>query len=146
MSELQAAVLPPQLDKLEARNRKRRESAEWLIQQFRQFAFLRPVQNTPGAGEPSYYKIAWLYQPEALGGRSRERFLAAVQAEGVPLDVGFHGFAKRPASRCRKVGALPNSARAAESTVLLHHPILLRPRDELKSVVATLTKTQTSST
>jgi perosamine synthetase len=91
LSELQAAVLPPQIEKLAPRNRKRRESAEWLIAACRRFEFLQPVENPPGAGEPSYYKIAWLYHPEALSGRSREAFLAAVQAEGVAMDIGFHG-------------------------------------------------------
>jgi dTDP-4-amino-4,6-dideoxygalactose transaminase len=142
MSELQAAVLSPQMEKLAGRNRKRKESAVWLIEECRRFAFLQPVQNPPGAGEASYYKIAWLYDSAAFGGRSRETFLAAVQAEGVPLDAGFRGFSRRPASRCRKVGDLLHSRRAAEATVVLHHPILLRPRDELELVVAALQKIQ----
>jgi dTDP-4-amino-4,6-dideoxygalactose transaminase len=140
MSELQAAVLPPQVEKLADRNRTRRENAEWLIDAYRRFPFLRPVQNPPGAGEASYYKIACLYDHQSLGGRSREAFLAAIQAEGVAMDVGFHGFARRPASRCRKVGDLPHSRRAAEATVVLHHPVLLRPREELELVVAALQK------
>lgn len=143
LSELQAAVLPPQLEKLSQRNRERCENALWLIEQCRRFAFLQPLHNPPGAGEPSFYKLAWRYDGTALGGRPRDAFLAAVQAEGVAMDVGFQGFVKRPASRCRKVGDLANAAQAAASTVLLHHPILLRPRYELEQVVSALEKIAT---
>jgi dTDP-4-amino-4,6-dideoxygalactose transaminase len=142
LSELQAAVLGPQVEKLAARNRKRGENVEWLLERCRGFQFLRPLQNPPGAGIPSYYKLAWLYEGGTLGGRSREQFLGVVQAEGVAVDVGFHGFVKRPASRCRKIGDLRHSARAAEATVLLHHPILLQPREELERVTAAFHKVQ----
>lgn len=142
LSELQAAVLPPQLDKLEERNRARRENAAWLIEQSRRFRFLSPLRNPPGAGDPSFYKLGWLYDGALLGGRSREMFLAAMQAEGVAMDVGFHGFVKRPPIRCRKVGPLSHSARAAAATVLLHHPVLLRPQEELEPVIAALRKIQ----
>ncbi len=140
LSELQAAVLPPQLDKLAERNRQRLENATWLIDCCRALRFLRPLNNPPNAGTPGFYKLAWLYDAAGLGDRPREAFLAAVQAEGVAMDVGFQGFVKRPASRCRKVGDLANSARAAATTVLLHHPILLRPREELEQVVTALEK------
>lgn len=143
MCELQAAVLPAQLEKLAARNHQRRESADWLREECRRFPFLRSLENPPDSGEPAYYKMAWLYDADALGCRPREMFLAAIQAEGVHMDAGFHGFVKRPESRCRKVGDLVNSARAAETGVLLHHPILLRPRAELEAVVQTLEKIQT---
>jgi hypothetical protein len=84
--------------------------------------------------------MAWLYDGGSLGGRTREIFLSAMQGEGMAIDSGFHGFVKRPGSRCRKAGDLAVSARAAESTVLLHHPILLRPREELQRVVEALEK------
>jgi perosamine synthetase len=138
LSELQAAVLPPQVEKLEARNRKRCESARWLIEACREFRFLQPLENPPDAGEPAFYKLPWLYDGERLGGHSREAYLAAMQAEGVGMDVGFRGFLKRPASRCRKAGDLANSARAAEATVLLHHPILLRPPEERELLLTAL--------
>lgn len=138
LSELQAAVLPPQIEKLAARNRKRRDNAQWLIEQCRPFPFLCPLENPPDAGEPVFYKLPWLFESERLGGLSREAFVTAMRAEGAPLDVGFHGFTRRPASRCRKAGKLEHSARAAKATVLLHHPILLRPREDLEVVVAAL--------
>jgi acyl-CoA dehydrogenase len=43
----------------------------------------------------------------------RRRFIAAIQAEGVAMDAGFRGFARRTNQRCRVVGELVNAQRAA---------------------------------
>jgi len=101
---------------------------------------LTPVANPADAGHASYYKLAWQYDPSQCGGANRESFVAAVQAEGVALDTGFHGFTRRPERRCRKVGDLEHAQRAAESTVLLHHPVLLQPAETIDRVAATLQK------
>jgi hypothetical protein len=72
---------------------------------------------------PGFYKHAWQCQgPQAEA--VRENLLAAAAQLDLPLGEGFRGFAKRPASQCRKVGDLKHSIRAAERTIVLHHPIL----------------------
>ncbi|HRX79116.1 MAG TPA: hypothetical protein P5307_08645, partial [Pirellulaceae bacterium] len=70
----------------------------------------------------------------------RDRFLAAMQAEGVAVDAGFRGFTKRGSGRCRRVGHLTNSEQAAHETVLLHHPVLLESRSTIEKVVAAFHK------
>ena len=70
----------------------------------------------------------------------REAFIAAVRAEGVALDAGFRGFTRRSERRCRKIGQLEHSRRAAESTVLLHHPVLLEGPEVIDRVAAALRK------
>lgn len=134
LSELQAAVLLPQLTKLAARNAIRRQRAEQLLAATEPQEELVPLTNAvPGA--PSYYKLAWRYRGPK---RTREEFIQAVQAAGVALDAGFRGFTLRSARRCRKVGALPHSAQAAEQTVLLHHPVLLESAETVAAVAQVL--------
>ena len=140
LSELQAAVLLPQLGKLAADNAVRLANADLLRQLTRDLPGLTPVENPPLRGSPAYYKFAWRYDPQACGGQTREAFIAAVQAEGVAIDAGFRGFAGRSSARCRKVGDLPHSLRAAEQTLLLHHPVLLEPPDMIQLVAAALRK------
>jgi dTDP-4-amino-4,6-dideoxygalactose transaminase len=140
MSELQAAVLPPQLEKLAARNETRRDNVKRLLSALADAQALTPVANPADAGHAGYYKLAWLYDSSRCGGVDRESFVAAVQAEGVALDTGFHGFTRRPVRRCRKVGNLTHAQRAAESTVLLHHPVLLQPTETIDRVAAALQK------
>jgi perosamine synthetase len=125
LSELQAAVLLPQLEKLAERNTRRSENACRLISSAGQVAGLRPVWNALAESEPAYYKLAFLYSAVEFGNRPREDFVAAARAEGIALDGGFRGFAARPESVCRKPGHLPNSRAAAENTLVLHHPVLL---------------------
>jgi len=143
MSELQAAVLPPQLEKLAARNETRRDNVKRLLAALREVKALTPVLNPADAGHASYYKLAWLYDSSHCGGANHESFVAAARAEGVALDTGFHGFARRPERRCRKVGDLPHAQRAAESTVLLHHPVLLESAETIDRVAAALQKVAT---
>lgn len=137
LSELQAAVLPPQCAKLAARNAVRSARVAQLLAATRGLKWLTSVENRV-AGEPSYYKLAWRYEPS--GALSRETFSAACRAEGVAMDAGFRGFARRTARRCRKVGSLEHAARAAERTLLLHHPVLLADPSRIDAVAAALCK------
>jgi dTDP-4-amino-4,6-dideoxygalactose transaminase len=135
LSELQAAVLLPQLDKLVARNEQRRRAIRRLQEIVGQASVLRPLSNSSDAA-PSFYKFAWLY---AESGRwPREELLAKAQERRVPVDAGFRGFARRTERRCRQGTTLTNAASAAERTVLLHHPLLLCADGELERVAAEL--------
>lgn len=140
LSELQAAVLLPQLEKLAERNAVRRSNVERLLVQATDLPGLRPLVNRAGASA-SYYKLAWRYRGEELSGcPPLVEFLAALQAEGAPFDTAFHGFARRTARRCRKVGTLPHSQIAADSTLLLHHPILLEPPARIDALAQAIAK------
>ncbi|MEX2113368.1 MAG: aminotransferase class V-fold PLP-dependent enzyme [Pirellulales bacterium] len=140
MSELQAAVLVPQLSKLAERNRRRAASVEQLRAETVDVPTLRPLVNRTSAATPTYYKVAWQYLPAAAGDAPIDEFVAALAAEGAPLDRGFRGFASRGQRRCRKSGTLDHSRRAAESTILLHHPILLEPPEQISLLARAMAK------
>ena len=124
LSELQAAVLGPQLEHLDAANELRRAAVRRLRALTSDLPSLTPLADVDSSGDSRavYYKFPWLWTHESV---SREKFLAAAQRCGLPVDAGFRGFAGRSTRRCRKHGELPHSLRAAMSTVLLHHPVLL---------------------
>lgn len=143
LSELQAAVLYPQVEKLAERNALRCQRVNRLLEQWQHPDVLRPIQSHVAPAESwmsSFYKLGWSYDPAALENVSRTRFLAAVRAEGVALDEGFRGFVKRSARRCRVVGELTASASAAERTVILHHPVLLESEATLDRVAFAMNK------
>ncbi|REK05414.1 MAG: aminotransferase class V-fold PLP-dependent enzyme [Planctomycetota bacterium] len=140
LSELQAAVLLPQLALLLERNQRRREAIARLLEQTAGLPGLRPQSDGAADAAPSYYKMAWRYVPEELGGHSIEQFVVAARAEGLPLDTGFRGFVRRGAKRCRKLGDLPHTRRAAEGTVLLHHPILLEADETIDALARGMAK------
>lgn len=140
LSELQAAVLVPQWDRLPQRNAQRRDAVRRLQELLHGVEALRALPPVPETAQPAYYKVAWYYSPEHAGGYSRDEFLAAVAAEGVPLDAGFRGFVRRGDRRCRHAGPLDEARRAAENLVVLHHPILLEGADTLQRLAAAILK------
>jgi perosamine synthetase len=142
LSELQAAVLVPQIPELAAANEQRRRSVDLLLAACSDLRGLLPLRLPADAqNQPAFYKLPWL-----LAGNSdacdspefeqvRRQFIAATQAEGLAMDEGFRGFARRTSQRCRVVGDLPNARMAAAGTVILHHPVLLE-RAEIMGRVA----------
>ena len=138
LSELQAALLGPQLSKLAFRNQKRRDAATLLVDQLRQkTGHLVPLEHQVN-DQPVFYKVAWRYQPPGPEVVTREELIVACQARGIPIDAGFRGFAERTKRRCRKLSELPHSRAAARRTLLLHHPVLLQEEEKIRQVANTL--------
>jgi dTDP-4-amino-4,6-dideoxygalactose transaminase len=142
LSELQAAVLLPQLAKLSDRNEQRQANVARLQEELAECICLAAGDNRTH-DRPAYYKASWFYHPAKCGDLAREDFVKAAQAEGIAIDAGFRGFTLRPDSRCRKVGALAQSRRATEQTVVLHHPVLLQPPATAQRVGRALAKVAT---
>lgn len=138
LSELQAALLLPQLETLDQDNAVRRARVGQLLREVSGLAGLQPLADTTARGQASFYKVAWLYQGD--GQRSREQFIAAIQREGVAMDAGFRGFAGRSAARCRRSSSLAQSIAAAAQTVVLHHPVLLESPATIERLVGALRK------
>ena len=138
LSEMQAAVLLPQVARLADDTANRLRSAEAL----RGLPGLAPLAPAAAAETvPAFYKMGFRYDPAAFGGLSRDLFCAAVRAEGVALDPGFPSLRDRfSARRVRFAGPLPNAAAAGKRCVVLHHPVLLAGGDALAAVPAAVAK------
>lgn len=139
LSELQAAVLLPQLASLARLNARRAAAVVRLVEQTVDLDCFRPLA-IPDRQQTSFYKVAWSYLPPDDGWPSREKLIAALQAEGVAVNSGFRGFTRRSGRRCRRVGSLDHSKQAAETTLLLHHPVLLQPNETVDQVAAAMRK------
>jgi dTDP-4-amino-4,6-dideoxygalactose transaminase len=147
MSELQAAVLVPQIPRLAGANAQRLQAVHRLLAACGDVAGLESVAITAEADSASAsYKLPWLLTGAAddqegnAGQQLRQRFVAAIQAEGVAMDEGFRGFARRTSNRCRVVGELRNARRASAGTVILHHPVLLEPVETIERVARAIRK------
>lgn len=142
LSELQAAVLLPQVERLDEDNRQRVRAVQRLLDACRQLPHLQPVADPWPGTIPVHYKLAWLCleSPDTAGGpvHVRDELAARLRAEGVAADAGFRGFTQRSERRCRRVGPLTNATRAATQTLLLHHPILLESDATISLLAETL--------
>jgi dTDP-4-amino-4,6-dideoxygalactose transaminase len=140
LSELQAAVLLPQLAKLDERNALRARNVELLDGLLTDVPGLRPFANPHVETKPGYYKRGFQLDAEEFG-LPRDRAVAALRAEGMAFDDGFRALhIGRSPSRLRKVGSLAEAERAHHSTVILHHPVLLGSAADIAQVVAAVNK------
>jgi dTDP-4-amino-4,6-dideoxygalactose transaminase len=125
LSELQAAVVVPQLAKLDERNRRRAANVQHLLQALAAVPGLRPFLNVPDIGQPAFYKLGFQFDPTAFG-LERARFVAAMQAEGIAMAEGFPAaHVGRSPRRFRQGTPLIEAERAHQGCVVLHHPVLL---------------------
>jgi dTDP-4-amino-4,6-dideoxygalactose transaminase len=140
LSELQAAVLLPQFERLDERNSCRRASATRLIEALRDVPGLRPLAGLPDGAEPGYYKLGFQLDESGFG-LGRERFVAALRAEGIAFDEGFRALhAGRSPSRFRRACDLVEADRAHCGCVVLHHPVLLGSEADESEVAAAVRK------
>lgn len=200
LSELQAAVLLPQLDKLDTRNVWRTQSVRRLQELLQDIPGMRmfvnafsgspslpapppdaereekvspPLTPIPEAGRgeqvsppsfigkeagglgrqedrglgqeateshPGYYKVGFQFDSTRFG-LSRDRFIAAVRAEGIALDEGFRALhVGRSPNRYRRGGDLTEAERAHHGCIVLHHPVLLGTPAEIEEVALAVRK------
>lgn len=139
LSEMQAAVLLPQLEQLDRRNALRADNASGLITLLGEVPGLVPLVS-PGEGNaPGYYKLGLQYDADAFAGLPRDRFAEAVRAEGVALYPGFRALhAIHSRRRFRAADPLAEATRADAAVLTLHHPVLLGDDGEIRQVVTAI--------
>jgi perosamine synthetase len=141
LSELQAAALLPQLDALDEAHRRRSAAVAWLLEHSQELAGLRPLRNCVADSQPGFYKVGWQYDAAEFAGLSRDRFAAAMRAEGIALDAGFRALhATHSARRYRKQGELPVATMADDGVLVLHHPVLLGTEADWRQILEAIEK------
>lgn len=143
LSELQAAVLIPQLESLDQRNRHRAENVARLLDLISGIG-LRPFRNSLVDCGPGYYKVGFQYEDSMFQGLPRDHFAAAMRAEGIAFDAGFRALhVIHSARRYRKTGALRHASQADRQALTLHHPVLLEDADSMAEIAAAVEKIRT---
>ena len=87
MTELQAAILLAQLTRLEGQTLKREKSAAILDEMLKGIPGIMLSKTDPRITRRSWHMYSIRVTPEL--GISRERFMDAVRAEGVPISAGY---------------------------------------------------------
>lgn len=134
LTGFQAAVLLAQFGRLDDQVKLREKNAAILDRELRANPQLglAPVGRTADATSHAYHIYVTRYQPEALDGLSREKFVEALVAEGVPCSTGypmvlddqpvFH--AEKLAGRAHP-GDVPNSRQAVAEVVWFIQRVVL---------------------
>jgi perosamine synthetase len=140
LSEIQAALVIPQLEALDAMNERRRHAVCQLCSELTGFEGLAALQLPTEELQPGYYKLGFRFTASRFG-LSRQLFVSALRAEGIAMDAGFrsnhliHG-----SRRFRAVGELTEATRADQEIVTLHHPALVEDDSAIRQVVQAIHK------
>lgn len=163
LNELSCALLSAQLERLDAQHARRKDNLGWLEKRLGELGDigLTVQKRDPRLTHHAFYQLVLLYDSTRWKGLSRDVFVQALEAEGVPADGAFYSpipdragelfpltAADYPEIRARYGEALgpdsiscPVASRAAyERTVWLHHALFLGTRKDIDDIVGAIVK------
>jgi dTDP-4-amino-4,6-dideoxygalactose transaminase len=128
MTQFQAAILRVQLSRKEEWAERRAANGEYLSQGLRAIGGLLPQRADARVTRHGFHFMLTRYQPEAFGGWSRERFIEALVAEGVPASRGYIPLYRTGA--VRDTERTLRQALGLAATILPHCPVTERAAGE----------------
>lgn len=160
LTEWQGAILRTQLGRLEAQTARRTASANRLTQLLAEIPGIRTLKVDPRVTTHAYHLYMFRYQPQAFGGRPREEFLKALNAEGVPASGGYVPLHLETVFRRKQCGegtwcrsgrsidyaacSLPVTQSVCADAVWLGQNLLLAPPEEMQHIADAVSRIQQS--
>ncbi len=89
LTEYQAAIGLAQLERLGPESDLRHANAEYLKGKIKDIPGITPYAFSPGVTRAAFHIFPFRYKAEAFQGLSREAFVKALSAEGVPAATGY---------------------------------------------------------
>ena len=156
MSEFQAALLLSKLESLPQEVETKHSNGEYLAGKLRKIEGIEPLRQDPRITKRGYYFFVVRYNSDQFGGLSKQKFLRALQAEGVPAGSGYGmPLYKQPAFKKENLEGvipegimmpdyeklyLPGAEQFTAEEITLPHEILLEDREALGLVVGSIEK------
>ena len=162
IGEFQAALLCSALGRLQEEVERRQEHGRFLVDELERLGGLSGLRRDERITQRGYYFLVLHYHPEAFEGLSRDRFVRALQAEGVPCSDGYRvPLYRQPAFRREAVLPLypeelhdripvyeelnlAEAERFSQEVVTIPHPVLLAERVDLERIVDAVAKIKTN--
>jgi dTDP-4-amino-4,6-dideoxygalactose transaminase len=153
MTEFQAAILLVQLDRYDQQLQTREENAQHLDHLLTKIDGVRPLKRPPEVTRHAHHLYIFRYDPEAFGGLSRERFVEALNAEGIPAYLGYRPLYQEPFLQAHRwchhkprqdyiALHLPHTEQACYEAVWLHQSVLLAGREDMEDIAEAIAKIQ----
>ena len=89
MAEFQAAILLGQMKRLEEQTATRNANAKYLTSRIKDIPGIVPHELYPEVTQAAYHLYPFRYKEDVFQGLSRQRFLRALAAEGIPASTGY---------------------------------------------------------
>lgn len=154
MTEWQGAILLAQLERADELARRRHENALHLTESLHSISGIDPLKVDPRVTRHAWHLFVFRYQSVAFGGRSRQDFITALQAEGIPCSPGYVPLNESPAlldglrslptvSQDVLPRVCPVAKRLSEKeAVWLPQNLLLGGQQEISDIVEAISKIQ----
>lgn len=147
MTEFQAALVLSQMERLEEQMRRREENADYLTKGLREIGGVDPLVPHEGVTRHAYHLYIFRYRKEEFGGIPKKKFLAALQAEGIPVSSGYVPLYRFPAliNSRREAGYdklyLPVAEKACnEEGIWLPQNVLLGSKADMDDIIEAIGK------
>ena len=164
MAEYQASILITQMDSFDAECKRRSENAAYLTEKLQQIPGIVPRKEYAGVTRTAFYYYGFRYKKEQFDGLSRERFIAAMRAEGIAVDASLGVLSGTPMnkegclddafqskgfqriypseklSNYRAENECPACDRLVGETVGLHQGMLLGARQDMDDIANAVAK------
>lgn len=136
LTEFTGALLLAQLERLDGQMAVRDRNAALLTRGFTEIAGLDPTVVDERVTRHAWHLYQLRYDATAFGGQSREHFIGALEAEGIPATAGYVPLTRidaiRTALRDRygvdavgSIGPAPHAGTAGRDTIWIHQTALL---------------------
>jgi dTDP-4-amino-4,6-dideoxygalactose transaminase len=157
MTEFQAGVALAQIQRLEEQSLRRQENARYLSQRLQEIEGIAPLPVDERVTRHGYHLYIFMYTPAAFGGLSRDRFVSALNAEGIPSLKGYvplykEGYLEEAKeftlrypdylNRNYSRLSLPATEKASAYGVWLPQEVLLGTQEDMDTIVAAVRKVQ----
>jgi dTDP-4-amino-4,6-dideoxygalactose transaminase len=161
MTEFQAALLSVRLKYLESERAKREENATHLTGLLSEIEGVNPMRRDERITHLGTYQYIFRYDPATFGGLTRDKFVEALTAEGIPADGDFYVPIYKsplfpvtadsyPAIRERygdridpeKISCPVAEKAAYHEAVWLHHPMFMGEKKGMEVIAEAIVKIQ----
>lgn len=159
LSEWHAALLSQQLSRLDEQAALRTENATYLDQAFEEIEGITPQSTDHRCTRHGRYAYIFHYDREAFAGVPTERFIQALNAEGIPTQLSYPPIHELPvflneeyrsrlcpeqqnAEHVFLKAKFPNTVRAAREAVWLPHRVLLGTSHDIDDILRAIRKIQ----
>jgi dTDP-4-amino-4,6-dideoxygalactose transaminase len=159
MTEFQAAILLAQMKRLEEQTKRRTENAKYLTSKIKEIPGIVPHKLYEGVTRAAYHLYPFRYEKQAFNGLSRDKFLAALKAEGIPCSGGYGPINKDPffertlrsrnfrkmyskeqLNRCREQNHCPDNDQLCKEVVWFTQNLLLADKSDMDDIADAILK------
>jgi dTDP-4-amino-4,6-dideoxygalactose transaminase len=159
MTEYQAAILLSQIKRLEADTELRWANGQYLTSQIKDIPGIVPHKLYEGVTRAVYHLYPFRYLKEHFNNAPRDKFLAALRAEGVPCSGGYgpqyneglieatltsknftRSFPKARLDRYREELRYPDNDRLCQEAVWISQEMLLTSKQDMDDIANAIAK------